>query len=88
MSRQKRVLSSWRSNAAGELIEGDIKIVADELDGSYDIESNQDSIGVVLGPDKGSKKHTVITRITDPNRCAAFPLLAHRRASPPSLATG
>lgn len=66
-NKHRRVLSSWRSTETGELVEGDVKIYSDERDGSYDIESSKDSIGVVLGVDKSSKKHTVIKEI-DTNR--------------------
>ena len=65
MPRQRRVLSSWRSSTTGELVEGDLKIYVDEEDGSYELETNRDTIGVALGPDK-NKKHTIITRILDP----------------------
>lgn len=67
MSRPRKVFSSWRSSETGELFEGDIKIYADE-DGSYDIESNASSIGVVVGADRSNPKHTVITKISDPSR--------------------
>ncbi|RYY83891.1 hypothetical protein EON63_10315 [archaeon] len=67
MPRQRRVLSSWRSNESGDLVEGDLKIYVDEEDGSYELESLRENIGVTLGPDK-SKKYTVICRILEPDK--------------------
>ncbi len=69
MPRQRRVLSSWHSNASGDLIESSIKIYSDEEDGSYEIETAQDSLGVILGADKGhNDKYTIITKISNPNK--------------------
>ena len=54
-------ISSWYMKD-GALIEGDTKLYRCD-DGTYDIETTNESIGFTLGRDKATNQYTVIVRV-------------------------
>jgi hypothetical protein len=55
-------ITSWVSNEDGSVVESDIRLYAYK-DGSYDIEAQNESTGILLGLDNVTKSYTIIVKI-------------------------